>query len=342
MSERPEDTQHRPGPTATVPARRLLRSIAVVVVLGTLAYTVLLSAPGFDEAGQALGDIRPLALVAAVLVEAVALACQARVYGAAAAAVGPRLPYRDTLNVSLSALTASHLFPAGGAVGAAVAANRLMTFGASPAAGAAAAALTGTLSVLTLGLILTLGLVVSWVAGGVSLLTLVAAIGLVVVLAGVAGLVLTVVRSPSRGSQLLDVVARVLRRFRVDLDPWRSSLADITETPPSAASIGRIMAWASIAWLADAAALWAVFAGLGHVLSPGTLLLGFSVEHVVVMIPISPGGLGLVEAGMAGTFTALGVPAGIAVTAVVGFRIVSYWLPVAVGVPVLLRRPAPT
>lgn len=342
MSEPHEDTPHRHGTTTPVPARRLLRSIVVVVVLGTLAYTVLLSAPGFDQAGQALGEIRPVALVAAVLVEAAALACQARVYGAAAAAVGPRLPYRDTLNVSLSALTASHLFPAGGAVGAAVAAHRLIAFGAPRAAGAAAAALTGTLSVLTLALLLTFGLVVSWVAGGVSLPTLLAAIGLAAVLAGAAGAVLTIVRSPTRGNQLLDLLGRVLRRFRVDLTAWRASLAEVTESPPSAASIARIMGWASIAWLADAAALWAVFAGLGYGLSPGTLLLGFSVEHVVVMIPISPGGLGLVEAGMAGAFTALGVPAGIAVTAVVGFRIVSYWLPVAVGVPVLLRRPAPS
>lgn len=340
MNAPPDGPRSRDVTSAPVHARRLVRSIAVVVVLGALAYTVLFAAPGFDEAGQALGRLRPMAVVAALVAEATALACQARIYGAAAAAVGVRLPYRQALNVSLSALTASHLFPAGGAVGAAVATTRMIAFGAPQAAGAAAAALTGTLNILTLAVILTLGLVATWVAGGVSLTALLGAIVAVGVLTVVAGLVLVVVSSPTRGGRLLDLVDRAVARFNVDMTGWRSSLADVAESPPSVASIGRIMAWAAIAWLADAAALWAVFAGLGEILSPGVLLLGFSVEHVAVMVPISPGGLGLVEAGMAGAFTALGVSAGTAVTAVVGFRIVSYWIPVAIGVPVLLRRPA--
>lgn len=68
-------------------------------------------------------------------------------------------------------------------------------------------------------------------------------------------------------------------------------------------------------------------------------MIGFGLQHVAVLIPISPGGLGLVEAGMAGTFTALGVSGSVAVTAVLGYRIFSYWLPLLAGVPQYLRGP---
>lgn len=58
-------------------------------------------------------------------------------------------------------------------------------------------------------------------------------------------------------------------------------------------------------------------------------------------IPISPGGVGLVEGGMVGAFTALDVGLGVATTVVLAYRILETWMPVVAGVPALLRRPAP-
>lgn len=58
-------------------------------------------------------------------------------------------------------------------------------------------------------------------------------------------------------------------------------------------------------------------------------------------IPISPGGVGLVEGGMVGAFTALDVGVGVATTVVLAYRILETWMPVVAGVPALLRRPAP-
>jgi uncharacterized membrane protein YbhN (UPF0104 family) len=40
---------------------------------------------------------------------------------------------------------------------------------------------------------------------------------------------------------------------------------------------------------------------------------------------------------MAGAYTALGVPGGVAVTGVVGYRVVAFWLPVLVGLATHLR-----
>ena len=52
---------------------------------------------------------------------------------------------------------------------------------------------------------------------------------------------------------------------------------------------------------------------------------------VLGMIPLTPGGLGFVEAGLTGTLTLAGIPAAKAVLATLAYRLVSYWLPLVAG-----------
>ncbi len=49
------------------------------------------------------------------------------------------------------------------------------------------------------------------------------------------------------------------------------------------------------------------------------------------MIPITPGGLGFVEAGLTGVLALAGVSAGDAVLATLNYRLVSFWMPLPGG-----------
>ena len=64
---------------------------------------------------------------------------------------------------------------------------------------------------------------------------------------------------------------------------------------------------------------------------PVLVLLAFSASQMLVAIPITPGGLGVVEAGLAATLALAGVGAGAAVVATLAYRLFSYWLPMPVG-----------
>ncbi len=61
------------------------------------------------------------------------------------------------------------------------------------------------------------------------------------------------------------------------------------------------------------------------------VLLAYAVAGLLKLIPITPGGLGIVEAGLSGLLILAGVPAGAAVVATLAYRIISYWLPILVG-----------
>jgi len=61
------------------------------------------------------------------------------------------------------------------------------------------------------------------------------------------------------------------------------------------------------------------------------LLIAYITAVLLALIPITPGGLGFVEAGLAGTLTLAGVDGAHAVLATLIYRLAEYWLPLLIG-----------
>lgn len=81
----------------------------------------------------------------------------------------------------------------------------------------------------------------------------------------------------------------------------------------------------------DYLALLASLAAVGADVRPSLVLLAYSAAVVLALIPITPGGLGFVEAGLTGLLTLAGASAGDAVFATLIYRLASYWLPLLAG-----------
>jgi uncharacterized protein (TIRG00374 family) len=84
-------------------------------------------------------------------------------------------------------------------------------------------------------------------------------------------------------------------------------------------------------WGFDYATLLAALAAVGDHARPGLVLLAFCAAQLLAQIPVTPGGLGFVEAGLTATLALAGVGAAAAVLATFAYRLVSYWLPLPVG-----------
>ena len=74
--------------------------------------------------------------------------------------------------------------------------------------------------------------------------------------------------------------------------------------------------------------------------NPSLVLLAYAVAGLLALIPITPGGLGIVEAGLSALLILAGVPGVDAVVATLAYRIISYWLPIVVGPFAYSRVPA--
>jgi uncharacterized protein (TIRG00374 family) len=81
----------------------------------------------------------------------------------------------------------------------------------------------------------------------------------------------------------------------------------------------------------DYAALVAALAAFDVHARPSLVLLAYVVAQALVMIPITPGGLGFVDAGLAALLVLIGVSPDAALIGTLLYRLASFWLPIPVG-----------
>ncbi|HSO96283.1 MAG TPA: lysylphosphatidylglycerol synthase transmembrane domain-containing protein [Acidimicrobiia bacterium] len=96
-------------------------------------------------------------------------------------------------------------------------------------------------------------------------------------------------------------------------------------------------------WVFEYLALLVALHAIGASPDPTLVLLAFSTAELLGLLPFTPGGLGFVEAGLTGTLALAGVFPSDAVLATLMFRLVSFWLPLPVGLvaAVFYRRRHP-
>jgi uncharacterized protein (TIRG00374 family) len=73
---------------------------------------------------------------------------------------------------------------------------------------------------------------------------------------------------------------------------------------------------------------------------PSLVLLAYAAANIIALFPLTPGGLGVVEASLSGLLILAGVHPGDALLATLAYRVASYWLPLLAGPPayLLFRR----
>jgi len=81
----------------------------------------------------------------------------------------------------------------------------------------------------------------------------------------------------------------------------------------------------------DYLALLCALRAIGAEPRPSLVLLAYTAAALLALIPLTPGGLGFVEAGLVGTLTLAGVNPGDALVSTLVYRLVAFWLPIPLG-----------
>jgi uncharacterized protein (TIRG00374 family) len=110
-----------------------------------------------------------------------------------------------------------------------------------------------------------------------------------------------------------------------------STLARMREIPLSRRSTAGIVALAAAVWFCDFLCLLCAFGAVHAAIPWAGVLLAYGVAQVAGTLPIVPGGIGIVEGSLAVILVAYGAGHASALSAALAFRIVSFWLAIAVG-----------
>lgn len=312
---------------------RLLRWVAAILaVVLVFEYVVLPQLVGSDNVVAALLRLPPVLVLFALILETASLAC----YSLLTRAVLPgdvRPGFFTLFRIDLCDLAVNHTVPGGGATAAAARFRLLTRCGVRSGDALSAATVQVVGTNLVLAGLFALGLLIGRGngAGGRYLTT---AGVVVLVLLTLALVVLTVLDRHLAGAvRASRAVARTVRLIHEDSAEQfvRTIAAEVHMFRGNPRRLAAAVLLAALRYALDAACLWVFVAAFGYVLQPAELLLAYSLAKLVALVPLTPGGLGLVEGLLVPMFVSFGAPDHVAVLGVLSWRLVQFWLPIPVG-----------
>lgn len=320
------------GHSTSVPKKALKRTLLVVVMLFVIYYLVLPQLVEGRESADLLSKVNPFLLILALGLEIAALIAYT-VLTRVTLPPEPKLSLFTIFRVQLATRSVTNLVPGGSAAGGTLGYRLFTELGVAPTAAGFSLATVGLGSAVVLNLILWISLLISIPFNGFSPIYVTAAIIGVILLASAAGLVYLLMEGRDQAEKVLRAIARRIPFVKEEtaarfIHQLADRLHDLARQPEL---VRNGVLWAAANWMLDAAALWVFLRAFGESMNPVNLIVAFGVAGVLAAIPITPGGLGVVETVLPSLLVGFGTPYQTAGIAVLGWRLVQFWMPIPLG-----------
>ena len=310
----------------------MLKALRWVLFAVVIYFFILPLLPAFRNAIGDLTRIDPVLLAVAIGLEFMALYCYSLLTHAALGQDANRLTRFDLFRIQLSTRALGSILPGGSAASNALGFRLITSSGISKADAGFALATAGIGSAVILNVLLWVGLVVSIPLRGSSPVYGTAAVAGAVLMAIVGAVVFGIVDDKGRLHRFVrwsyDKMGRDGESAASLLDHLRDRIRGLLAERDV---LRRVVMWGTANWLLDLVALWLFLRAFGGSVSPDGLLVAFGLANVLASIPITPGGLGIVEGVYIPTLVGFGVPVATATVTVLTYRIAQFWLPIIVG-----------
>lgn len=337
-SRRPRAPRRSPLPTSP---RAWAKRIVGVVISGVAFYLVLPSLARVLASWPRLGHLSPIWFTGTILAEVASFACT---FGLQRLTLRTK-SWFTVVTAGLAGNSVTNVLPGGDAAGAAVQFSMLSTAGVDPAtagAGLSAASLLGIGGLLSLPI-----LVLPVILGGSPISP-----GLLhTALLGIAAFCVfavggTVLFTTDRPLELVGRAAQWLWNHRPGHHKPATEVASklLQQRNDIRSLLGRNAVQAILLVAGrlggDYMSLVCALRATGARPSPSLVLLAYAATGVVALLPLTPGGLGIVEGSLSGLLVLAGVRGSDAVVATLAYRVAQYWLPIAAGLVayLLFRR----
>jgi uncharacterized protein (TIRG00374 family) len=251
-----------------------------------------------------------------------------------------RIDWAESYQITMASLAATRLFAAAGAGGIALTAWAVRRSGMGPRTVAtrmiAFLALLYGVYMATLvldGVGLYLGLISGQAPFAITIVPAIFGALVIALFLGVAMLsrdIDRVVRRLTAGRGRLGRLASRAAGASAALATGVRSAIDLVRSRD--ASVLGAIAW----WGFDIAVLWACFHAFGSSPPKGVIVMSYFVGMLGNTLPL-PGGIGGVDGGMIGAFSAFGVDVELSVVAVLAYRAFAFWLPTLPGAVAYLQ-----
>jgi len=311
------------------------------VALAVGVFGLLPRLGGLKHDAASLRHARPTFVAAAIVAQAISLGCYALLYRRVLASLGARLRFRLAAEVTLSTFLISHVTPFGSATGTLLNVSTLEAEGIAASTTGEAIGLTSLVSTVALIALFGAGLVATAGRHVSATYLRIAGIALVLVLL-VLAIALLVGAHPGIAERAARRAAGWARHIRRSIDPEKVAqtsgrLVRLARSALTGRAFAESYGFASADLLFDLLSLDLMFLAFRYQPGFGPLAVAYAAANIASAIPITPGGLGIIEVTLVAITVGFGAPRATAVIAVLGYRVVNYWLPLLPGAVAYLR-----
>jgi uncharacterized protein (TIRG00374 family) len=329
---------------------RILRMVPIVIILGLLVHLLLPRLDTFTDSLKTLRTLAPWAIAMGIAMECLSYASNGALLQSIVGLNNERISLRRAAAIETGAGAVALV--AAGALGFGAAIYKwTRDDGVSADAALLASWLPSMFDALSLVIFALIGGIELLFFHRLSALTVTA---LAIVVSALAITIAATIVLLARNDWMMALAARasgLIKRFRAGWDD--SKLMSAAE--------GAAKTWKRLqhgGWIKpfvcslmiltfDLLCLRYAFLAVRQPLPLSLLLAGYGVPLLLGRASFVPGGVAVIEVAMAALFGGLGVPANAAVIAVLTYRLISFWLPALIGIPIAVtlhaqRRESPS
>ena len=307
-------------------------TIKLLLLVAVVYFLVIPLIPDLRDALTDLNQVQPAFLAVGLALQIASWFCYALLTRSALGELGKQISPLRMFRIQMSSKALGNIVPGGSAAGSALGYRLLTLSGISGPDAGFALATSGLGSAVVLNVIFWLALLVSIPLRGVNPLYVTAALAGLAIMVIVALLVVGLQHGQGRAESFLRWLAK---KFRFDGDTAAAALrqigARLEDLVADRQLLKRVLLWATLNWLLDAASLWVFLRAFGGSLDIDALLVAFGLANIMAVIPITPGGLGIVEGVYIPTLVGFGLTRQTATLGVATYRLAQYWFPILYG-----------
>lgn len=313
-----------------------IRRALFLVLLAAVVYFLLPRVGGLSKETASLRHANWALIGLAIALEGISLGAYVLLYRRILRAMGSVVPTLEVTEVVMATFLVSHVVPGGSAAGTAVNVDTMRARGVPASTSGTAVLLATLISDVVLGVIFVIGLAYSVTKRSVPVAYVAFAITLVPILGGAVALCVVAAFRPALAESVGRWLGARAHAIRHSVDPQRVGAAarDLSQKARNVLTPRALrteLLLSALNWGADIGVLYLFFRAVGHHQHLGAVVVAYSIGNLVSVIPITPSGLLVEEAALVALSIPFGAPRQIAVLAVIGYRLVNFWLPLPIG-----------
>lgn len=316
-----------------------------IVTFGLLGSAIYLVRADIGHAFDDLFKVNAVALVLMIPLQAINYSAYAHMYEELLDMLGSKQPFRRLYKVALELNFVNHVFPSGGVSGFSFFTARLKPFGVSTAQSTLTQTLRFLLTFASFVILLFVGLFMLALGGSASNMTILitCTLSFLTVFGIVVGIyvVSSKRRIHSFSQALTKYVNRAIHFVRpkhpetINLKRVEKVFSETHENylllKEKFPQMRKPFYYAMLANITELATIYSVYIAYGQFVNPGAVIIAYALANFAGMVAVLPGGIGVYEGLMTAVLVSAGVPAGLAISVTIMYRVLNMILSLPVG-----------